>query len=84
MIKVYYVPNCDFCKQAKRMLFDYNVEYEELNLKDKQHREARAFYRNLGLDTLPIIVDKIGDDEYVLEFNKLEEHLKEHYDDEDI
>ena len=84
MIKVYYVPNCDFCKQAKRMLFDNNIDYEEINLKEKQHRKARAFYRELGLETLPIIVDKIGDDEYVLEFDRLEKHLEEHYNEEDF
>jgi len=76
MIKVYTVPDCKFCKDAKKYLKDHNIEFEELNLKKKENRSARAFYRSLGVKTAPIItgVDKNNDEWILVEYK--EDELK--------
>jgi len=55
MIKIYYKPNCKYCDKAKDYLRERNIEFESINLAKKENREARAYYRSLGIDMLPII-----------------------------
>jgi len=72
MIKVYTVPNCEDCKEAKEYLDKESIEFEEINLKEKKNRDARAFYRGLGVKTAPVIVgiDKKGEEWFLTEFDK--------------
>jgi glutaredoxin len=56
MIKIYTLPNCSHCDKAKKILKEKNIEYEEINLKEPKNREAREYYRSLGVKTAPIIV----------------------------
>jgi len=58
MIKVYTLPNCKYCDRAKTILKQHNIEFEEINLKDPKNREAREYYRSLGVKTAPIIVSE--------------------------
>jgi glutaredoxin len=67
MIEIYTVPNCKDCKKAKRHLNDLGIEYKEINLKEKQNKEARAFYRSLGVKTAPIITN--GDEWILTEYD---------------
>lgn len=57
MIKIYTIPDCEFCEEAKKLLIDRNIDYEEFNLAAKQNRDARKFYRSLGARTAPVIVN---------------------------
>jgi len=68
MIEVYSVPNCKNCKAAKEHLDELGIEYEEINLKEKDNREARAFYRSLGVKTAPIITN--GDKWILTEYDE--------------
>jgi len=72
MIKIYSVPDCKLCKKAKELLTKMNIEFEEYNLKKPENRDARKFYRNLGVKTAPIIVgvDKKGEEWILTEFNE--------------
>ena len=55
MIKIYYKPNCRYCKTAKEYLASKNIEFEEIDLTKKENREARDYYRSLGVNLLPVI-----------------------------
>jgi len=72
MIKIYSVSDCKLCKKAKELLTKMNIEFEEYNLKKPENRDARKFYRNLGVKTAPIIVgvDKKGEEWILTEFNE--------------
>ena len=67
MIKIYTTENCKNCDKAKEYFKSNGIPYEEINLKEKDNREARAYYRSLGLTTLPVIV--IGE-EIIPEFDE--------------
>lgn len=70
-VKIYTTMNCDNCKQAKEYLNDKGIEYQEINLKEKENREARAYYRSLGIKTLPVITGLINGEEFIIyEFDK--------------
>ena len=56
MIKIYTIPNCDRCDEAKQILKERNIEYQEFNLKEKENRDIRAHYRSLGATSAPVIV----------------------------
>ena len=56
-VKIYTTQDCIFCKEAKQILDEWHIEYEEYDLKDKKNREARAFYRSVGATTAPVIVN---------------------------
>ena len=58
MIKVYYKPNCNYCTKAKDYLRSRNIEFEEIDLSKKENREARAYYRSLGVKSIPVIVSE--------------------------
>lgn len=72
MIKIYTVPNCERCKEVKKYMTNNNIEFEELDLKHKENREARAFYRSLGVKTAPVIIgnDKKGKEWILTEYDK--------------
>ena len=36
MIKIYTVPECEFCDKAKKFFSKRNIEFEEINLKEKE------------------------------------------------
>jgi glutaredoxin 3 len=55
MIKVYSMNNCKYCEKAKEYLKEKNVPFEEINLSAKENREARKYYRELGIHVAPII-----------------------------
>ena len=59
MIRIYTVPGCEDCKNARDHLEELKQEFEEVNLKEKENREAREYYRSLGIKTAPVIVDII-------------------------
>lgn len=66
MIRIYTVPDCECCMEAKKLLKSRKIDYEEYNLKEPKNRDARAFYRSLGATSAPIIVKKNGEDEMVI------------------
>ena len=68
MIEIYTVPDCEFCEEAKQILEEWNIEYKEYNLKEKENRNARALYRSLGAKTAPVIVN--GDKWILTEYNR--------------
>ena len=72
MIKIYTIPNCDHCQEAKDFCKENSIEYEEINLGEKNNRSARAYYRNLGIKTAPVIVgnDKNGKEIILTEFDE--------------
>jgi len=55
MIKVYSINNCKCCEEAKKYLREKNISFEEINLSAKENREARKYYRELGIKIAPII-----------------------------
>lgn len=72
MIRIYTVPNCDYCERAKEILEESNIQFIEYDLKKKENRDARKFYRDLGVKTAPVIC---GDTWILSEFD--EKRLKE-------
>lgn len=68
MIEIYTVPDCEFCDEAKQILKEWEIEYKEYNLKAKENREARAYYRELGVKTAPVIVN--GDEWILVEYDR--------------
>jgi glutaredoxin len=55
MIKLYTLKKCKHCHDAKDWLKSKNIEFEEIDLTAKENRESRAYYRELGVETAPII-----------------------------
>jgi len=71
MIKIYTVPKCKKCKEVKKYLLENSIDYEEIDLAAKENREARAFYRSLGIQTAPVIVGENSGGEWIItEFNE--------------
>jgi len=65
-ITIYTTPNCKYCQEAKNIISKYFIEYNEINLKKKENRKAREFYRSLGIKTAPVIVIKSNGEEIIL------------------
>jgi len=81
MIEVYTLPDCSHCQEAKNYLKEKGISFLEINLKKKENREARIFWRSLGIFKVPVIVLKTDDKISVLKDyskEKLEEWLKRH------
>ena len=72
MIKVYTIPNCEYCDKVKDYLRSKNIEFEEINLKAKENREARAFYRSLGIDVAPVVTGEIDGIEWYVAGDDIE------------
>lgn len=53
MLTVYSKNNCPFCVQAKRLLENKNVSFEEINI--EEHPESRQFLLDQGLRSVPQI-----------------------------
>ena len=53
MLTVYSKNNCPFCVQAKRLLENKNVPFEEINI--EEHPDARQFLLDQGLRSVPQI-----------------------------
>jgi glutaredoxin-like protein NrdH len=72
MINIYTVPNCKHCVKAKEFLEKHNVPYTEINLREKDNRTARDFYRSIGATSAPVITSVNGDNiEWILaEYNE--------------
>jgi len=66
MIKLYTVPNCDNCNKVKSFLEERNIKYVEINLKLRENREARKYYRSLNIKTAPVIVGDNDGDEWII------------------
>ena len=77
MIKIYSKPGCKNCIQVKEYLSSRDVEYEDINLAAKDNREARKYYRSLGIRDLPVITNE-EKDWIIIGWNKvlLEELIK--------
>ena len=85
MIKVYTIKNCKYCVEAKDYLKKHNIQFEELDLSAKENREARKYYRELGVKIAPIItgINKKTKKEWIVigfEEEKLKNVLKDGYD----
>jgi len=65
-VKIYSTTGCKNCKKAKDYLNNKGISFEEINLKEKQNREARAYYRSLGIKTLPVITGEVNGEEFIL------------------
>jgi len=57
MIKIYSKVGCEQCKLAKDCMRRNNIDFESIDLSKKENREARKYYRNLGIKTLPVITN---------------------------
>ena len=66
MIKIYFKPGCKYCDTVKSFLNSRNIKYESIDLAIGDNRDARKFYRSLGINTLPVIVGHIKEDEVIL------------------
>ena len=55
MITIYYKPGCGLCSEAKKYFISNNIEFEAINLSEGKNREARKYYRSLGIKDLPVI-----------------------------
>ena len=55
MITIYYKPGCRLCSEAKEYFISNNIEFEAINLSEGTNREARKYYRSLGIKDLPVI-----------------------------
>jgi glutaredoxin 3 len=55
MLKVYSKNNCPFCVQAKRLLENKNVPFEEINIENSP--ESRQLLLDLGLRSVPQVFD---------------------------
>ncbi|MEZ4741694.1 MAG: glutaredoxin domain-containing protein [Bdellovibrionota bacterium] len=67
-IKVYTTDFCPYCVQAKRLLDQLGLGYEEINLNNNQQLRMQLSAENGGWRTVPMIF--IGD-EFVGGFNEL-------------
>lgn len=56
MFRIYSKSKCPYCLEAKEYFSSIGIEFEDINLSKKENRDARAYYRNLGVDTIPVIV----------------------------
>ena len=61
MITIYYKQGCKLCTMAKEYFTSNNIEYESINLVEGKNRDARKFYRSLGIKDLPVITYKDND-----------------------
>lgn len=81
-IKIYTTTQCPFCKDAKKLLREKGVEFEEINIINDEARILNELAKVTGVHTVPqIFADGkfVGgcDDIYMLESqNKLDEVLK--------
>ena len=55
MLTVYTKNNCGYCMQAKALLKNRDIEFEEVNI--EENPEAREFLINEGLKTMPQIFE---------------------------
>jgi len=54
-VKIYTTNVCPFCVQAKRLLTQLKVPYEEINLEDKPALRQKLSEENNGYRTVPMI-----------------------------
>lgn len=67
IVKVYTLKNCKYCDKAKEYLKEQNIECMEIDLSAKENREARKYYRSLGVTVAPIITGfKDNGDEWII------------------
>ena len=80
-IKIYTTNQCPFCKNAKKLLQEKGIEFEEVNIINDEARMLNELAKRSGIYTVPQVFagEKfIGgcDDLYMLESqNKLDEAL---------
>ena len=80
-IKIYTTTQCPFCKNAKKLLQEKGIEFEEINIINDEAKMLNELAKRSGIYTVPQIFadDKfVGgcDDIYMLESqNKLDEAL---------
>ncbi len=55
MIKLYYKTGCDKCLICKNNLHRYNIQYEPINLSEKERVEERKRFRAMGINYLPVM-----------------------------
>ncbi len=71
MIKIYTIPDCEHCEEAKKYFVDNKIEYEEINLKEGGNKETLSMkrkFKKLGIDKVPIIV--LDEDNILSEFDE--------------
>jgi glutaredoxin len=56
MIELYTLPGCKGCEQIRTYLEEHKIIFVEYNLKDPSNRVARQSWRELGLNTAPVVV----------------------------
>jgi glutaredoxin 3 len=54
-VKIYTTNVCPYCVQAKRLLTQLKVPYEEINLEDKPALRQKLSEENNGYRTVPMI-----------------------------
>jgi len=76
MIKIYTIPECEHCDKIKSFCKENEISYEEIDLAKKENREAREFYRSLGIRTAPVVVGKDNKGEEIILTELDEDMLK--------
>jgi glutaredoxin 3 len=54
-VKIYTTTVCPYCVQAKRLLTQLKMPYEEINLEDKPELRQKISEENNGYRTVPMI-----------------------------
>lgn len=85
-VTVYTLNYCPYCKKAKNILRDRNLQFEEIDVtsdEDAKTKEIKEKYKITGMVTFPQIIvgeNRIGgcsDLEQLVERNQIDELLKE-------
>lgn len=54
-VEIYTTPRCTYCRRAKDLFDQKDVEYEEINLADQPERKEEMLRRSDGQRTVPQI-----------------------------
>lgn len=85
-VKIYTLRYCPFCKKAKTILRDRNVNFEEIDVTDNENNFSNLLAEKYAIEgevTFPQIIINgkrtggCSDLEKLIETNKFEEQLKE-------
>jgi len=73
MIRIYWAPDCKYCDIIKDYLESKDIQYDSINLAQKENRDARTFYRGLGINVIPVVVGHLDGDEIILSGDCIDE-----------
>ena len=68
MIKIYTIPTCDACDDAKEWLKSKEVEYQEIDMSiggKKSLIEKKKQFKSMGLKTYPVFIVDINGEEMI-------------------